>query len=357
MSMTLYDPAFATLSQHAGDRYRRMVTVLTLLGGFASTVFWPISHVLVEAWGWRISLAVYAALHLLICLPVHASLIPRLVGSRDGAASTHAAVRSPAFDDPRLKWLNAGFTIATFAVGLVAVHMVGLLTTVGLTTAQAVAAAMLLGPMQVAGRIAEMAFLTRIRSPPWARCPSGDGRRRLHAGGGLGPHAPRDAFVATFGCGNGIFTMVAAPRPPSFTVRPGAGQAPGIPVARVAFRARPRPGTYSWILTLGLTQWTGPWHCWACSSQAAWLASPLRTGRHILRDGCHRSVMSPPYSRLYSKRRVSHAHFSHFRSRARGLSTRHHLRLRLRHHRAGATFPYPVYANRAETNKTTTAPA
>src|SRR5205085_2433923 len=49
MAATLYDPAFATLSQHTGERYRRAVTILTLLGGFASTAFWPLSHVLLEA--------------------------------------------------------------------------------------------------------------------------------------------------------------------------------------------------------------------------------------------------------------------------------------------------------------------
>ena len=43
MAMTLYDPAFATLHHVAGLRYRASVTALTLFGGFASTVFWPLS--------------------------------------------------------------------------------------------------------------------------------------------------------------------------------------------------------------------------------------------------------------------------------------------------------------------------
>jgi MFS family permease len=77
MSATLYDPAFATLSQHTGPRYRKAVTALTLFGGFASTVFWPLSHLLLEAWGWRITFAIYAGFHLFICLPIHQILVPR----------------------------------------------------------------------------------------------------------------------------------------------------------------------------------------------------------------------------------------------------------------------------------------
>ena len=77
MSSCLYDPAFATLSQHTGDRYRSAVTALTLFGGFASTVFWPLSHILLEAWGWRMTFGIYAGLHLFVCLPIHHYFVPR----------------------------------------------------------------------------------------------------------------------------------------------------------------------------------------------------------------------------------------------------------------------------------------
>jgi MFS family permease len=255
MSMTLYDPAFATLSQHAGDRYRRMVTVLTLLGGFASTVFWPISHVLVEAWGWRASLGVYAALHLLICLPVHAALIPRLARQRHAGTATHGSERSPAFGNPRLKWLNAGFAIASFAVGLVAVHMVGLLTGVGLTTAQAVAAAMLLGPMQVAGRIGEMAFLTRVRSATVGAMSYVLIALSIFAlAAASGSTFMAIAFVAVFGCGNGIFTIVRGAAPAELYGAKGLGELLGH-LSRTSLFARAlAPGAYAWILALGLTQ-------------------------------------------------------------------------------------------------------
>ena len=66
MAACLYDPAFATLSQHAGERYRWSVTALTLWGGFASTVFWPLSQLLMDAFGWRATFAIYAAMNALL---------------------------------------------------------------------------------------------------------------------------------------------------------------------------------------------------------------------------------------------------------------------------------------------------
>src|SRR4051812_40704788 len=122
MSATLYDPAFSTLSQHAGTHYRRAVTALTLLGGFASTVFWPLSHLLMQEWGWRITLAAYAGLQIALCLPLHLLLIPRRHAALHADAAASAAT-SPGLTDPRLRWLTASFAIGTFIAAVVAVHM------------------------------------------------------------------------------------------------------------------------------------------------------------------------------------------------------------------------------------------
>ncbi|MGA7487579.1 MAG: MFS transporter, partial [Xanthobacteraceae bacterium] len=58
---SLYDPAFATLGRIFGAAARRPITALTLAGGFASTVSWPTTHLLLEAVGWRGAYLVYAA--------------------------------------------------------------------------------------------------------------------------------------------------------------------------------------------------------------------------------------------------------------------------------------------------------
>ncbi len=93
MALTLYDPAFAVLHAISGTSYRRAVTVLTLFGGFASTVFWPLSLWLQEAYGWRAAFGVFAAMHVVVCLPLHLLAVPRSV--RADSASPKASSPSP----------------------------------------------------------------------------------------------------------------------------------------------------------------------------------------------------------------------------------------------------------------------
>ncbi|HEX4780387.1 MAG TPA: MFS transporter [Usitatibacter sp.] len=252
MAATLYDPAFATLSQHTGERYRRAVTILTLLGGFASTAFWPLSHVLLEAFGWREAFGIYAALHLLVCLPIHAFVIPRRPALRV-SASNAPAERSPAFSRPGLAWLNTSFAISNFVVGVVAVHMVGLLTGAGLTDAQAIAISVLMGPMQVAGRIVEMTFLRRVKATRVGvfafafiiaslvalACVSGMGALPM-------------LFVMAYGAGNGVLTIVRGAAPAEIYGATGLGELLGH-LARTSSYARALgPAAYSGMLALGL---------------------------------------------------------------------------------------------------------
>lgn len=93
MAGCLYDPAFATLHAISGTAYRKAVTALTLFGGFASTVFWPLSQFLLDAYGWRTAFAVYAALNLFICLPLHLWILPPGpgAGARAGWPSSRSA--------------------------------------------------------------------------------------------------------------------------------------------------------------------------------------------------------------------------------------------------------------------------
>ena len=68
---TLYDAAFAALVQVTPTRGRRAISYLTLFGGFASTVFWPIGYALNASVGWRTTLLASAAVNLLVCMPLH----------------------------------------------------------------------------------------------------------------------------------------------------------------------------------------------------------------------------------------------------------------------------------------------
>jgi MFS family permease len=170
MALTLYEPAFAVVVQAWPVGYRRRIGLLTLAGGLASTAFWPLTFALEHRLGWRTTVLVYAALHLFVCAPLHAFALPALRRSRLMAARTeahrspapqttmHMLARHPAF------WLLVlSFTALGFVTSAMATHVVPMLVTGGATTASALATAALIGPMQVAGRSAELLLAGRLR--------------------------------------------------------------------------------------------------------------------------------------------------------------------------------------------------
>ncbi len=162
MSACLYDPALATLHQMAGASYRRAVTALTLFGGFASTVFWPLSQYLLDTVGWRQAFLIYAALHLLVCLPLHLVSVPAGRGPAPGAAagrSSHHPHGGATF-----LWLATALALAAFISSAVAAHLIELLTATGMSARDAVLVGALIGPLQVAGRIVEFAFSRHVRA-------------------------------------------------------------------------------------------------------------------------------------------------------------------------------------------------
>ena len=254
MASCLYDPAFAALSQFlAAMQYRRAVTALTIFGGFASTAFWPLSQVLLDAWGWRAAWGVHAALHLLFCLPIHVAFLPR--HESPGPATTRAAQAQPAGPRtrPGIGWLAVAVSIASFTTALVAVHVLSLLTASGLTQAQAIFIAMLIGPMQVAGRIAEFGFAARLGALALGYLAFGlmvVSTIALLLVDGMGIAA--FVFVAAYGWGNGIFTIVRGTTPVELWGREGLGRVIGY-LSRAGQLSRAvAPASYSGMLALGL---------------------------------------------------------------------------------------------------------
>jgi MFS family permease len=100
MRCTLYDAAFATLVQLGGPGASRAMSWITLPGGLASTVFWPIGHGLAASLGWRGVELVYAGVALLT-VPLHLAIPrgahtadPAVVAPSDCSSRTAAARRS-----------------------------------------------------------------------------------------------------------------------------------------------------------------------------------------------------------------------------------------------------------------------
>jgi MFS family permease len=161
MAMVLYEAAFATLNHAFRARSRDAISTLTLFGGFASTVFWPLTAKLDAQFGWRATYLIFGAVQILLCAPMHLLMQPKAPKHHDPvhaspvphSYSLHDAVRHPAF------WkLACAFAANSFIFSALSVHLIPLLQAFGHTTAVAVFLAATIGPMQVAGRIGERLF-------------------------------------------------------------------------------------------------------------------------------------------------------------------------------------------------------
>ena len=161
-AFVLYSAAFAALVQITPQTAQRSITHLTLIGGFASTLFWPITSELHRYLTWREVYLAFAALNLIVCLPVHCWLARtvRAESARQGQALTKrvAAIEGSidASDRRRAFTLMClGFALQGFVLSALLVHMVPLLTAVGLG-ASAVMVGTLFGPSQVFSRFINM---------------------------------------------------------------------------------------------------------------------------------------------------------------------------------------------------------
>jgi MFS family permease len=211
MSAVLYEPAFAVLTAVFGSDARKAITLLTLAGGLASTVFWPLTQVLVNTVGWRETLSVLALLNL-GCAPLHAFFLPRH-RQRDPVARTGAVRQDavPMGDIVRTRtfiMLAVAFTMNMLAFSALTVHLIPLLHEKGWTSSEAVWLAALIGPMQVAGRVGEYTIGTRFRLTQTAMLalvllPVGI-VFLCFTGMGAGPTL---CFVFLYGVSNGITTI------------------------------------------------------------------------------------------------------------------------------------------------------
>ena len=156
MAATLYEPAFVVIAQVYRLNYRRALTVLTLFGGFASTVFWPITTWLIERFGWREAVLWLAAINLLICVPLHFGLLPRTSGAAAAAPQAQGGTAGlRLWADRRFRALTLAFLAHYVVVSAIAAHLIALLLARGMSPTAAAAIGALIGPMQVAGRIVE----------------------------------------------------------------------------------------------------------------------------------------------------------------------------------------------------------
>lgn len=210
MGIGLYEAGFATLAGIYGKDARGPITGITLIAGFASTVGWPLSGLMLATWGWREACIGWALIHLVVALPLNAWL-PK--GNKTVAAPATSAIE----DGPPPSRLALGLLAFVFAATwfnstAMAAHLPGLLQAAGASTAVAIAAGALIGPAQVAARVLEFGLLRRFHpliSTRAAAAAHPVAAVALVIFGGPAAYA----FALLHGAGNGILTIAKGTLP------------------------------------------------------------------------------------------------------------------------------------------------
>jgi MFS family permease len=173
----LYETCFAFVTRTRGKESKRAITLITLFAGFASTLSFPLCHAISEAFGWHYAAFTLSGMVILIGVPL-ISTAANFLESRhqqseaDIAAAAAASPEPPEpqpapvslFKNPVFWLIAGGFALLAGNHGIIINHMLPILDDRGLSGDAAVLIASMVGPMQVAGRLAMMAVENRISS-------------------------------------------------------------------------------------------------------------------------------------------------------------------------------------------------
>jgi MFS family permease len=230
LAASLYDAAFASLGRVFGPSARSPITVLTLAGGFASTVGWPSTHFLIGAVGWRGTYLVYAALLVLVCAPLHAFALPRtraIIEIKSGASAAtppaHLAPHGAAF-----LLVIAAFASYAFVPSALSAHLLAIFGRTGIDAATVVLIGTLFGPAQVAARICEFVFGRNLHPLVVARAAISllVAAFAMLAAAGIST-VTATAFAIMFGAANGLVTIARGAVPLALFGSEGYGRVIG----------------------------------------------------------------------------------------------------------------------------------
>ncbi len=261
MAAILYTPVFAVVTRRFPLDFRRAIITMTFLGGLASTVFIPVTAWLISGWGWRGAMLGLAAIHVLVCAPLHAlqlrhappARVHTVTGHTKAAAGLSGLLRSPAF-----LLVGCFMVLMTAVASALPAHMINLLREHGLSEAWVIAIPASIGAFQVLGRLLLYFFehhfdlhlanrlipaliplgLLALLAAPWAG-PAQTGVVVL--------------FVVLFGMGNGMLTIVKGTAMAQYVSRDHVATlngALGVPVA-LARAAAPLALGWMWSASAG----------------------------------------------------------------------------------------------------------
>lgn len=254
-NLVQYGAAFALLVQLQPQGAARSITYLTLIGGFASTIFWPITSALHRQLSWQEVYLVFAVLNLVVCLPLHGWLSAGLARSRADTSAAPLPVKGRLPDGRKrigFILMVTGFALQSLVGAAILVHMVPLLSGLGLGASAALIGT-LFGPSQVASRLINMGFGRNLSPVTLAviaatLMPMGVAVLAWSAPSVAGAMA----FAILFGLGNGLLSIVSGTLPLHLFGSEGYGKLQGkVTSARLVISA-----TAPFALAFGMV-WVG----------------------------------------------------------------------------------------------------
>jgi len=156
----LYNVAFASVARlDLGVLPQRSISVITLFGGVASTIFWPLTLALFNRYGWETTWVILGFSALLICTPIHFFVLRGPEREADSPKPDNAP------DWPELTghlrkqamlWMVVSFIFSGYLMGAVMTLWVTNVQDLGHTAAMAAFAGAVIGPFKTVGRFFEM---------------------------------------------------------------------------------------------------------------------------------------------------------------------------------------------------------
>ena len=173
MGAGLYDPVFAAVGRLYGKGARAVITSLTLVGGFASTVCWPLSALLLHHLGWRGTCAAYAAMNVFVVLPLYRFGLPAEARHTGAPSATRDTTAEDAPLPPRgmlhhlvFFLVAVSMTLSAIIASVMSVQLLSILEQRGAALATAVALGAIIGPCQVGARLIDLLAGQRTH-PVW----------------------------------------------------------------------------------------------------------------------------------------------------------------------------------------------
>ena len=160
--LVLYEAAFVAFSQLAGVKARVPIIQITLMAGFASTIFWPLISYLLTITSWREVYQILGLFHIFLALPIHYFVLKAnlKVDNKDMQEETftECICLEGKMRKKSLMLLAIAFSLIAIPVTAMQTQFLAIFKGFGIEMATAVALGAIIGPSQVVARIVDMVF-------------------------------------------------------------------------------------------------------------------------------------------------------------------------------------------------------